>query len=67
MRRAKTPQLLVAALSALALMLALLGLALASLRSVEQAYREAEHTSQVKATLSRTLALLVDAETGQRG
>jgi signal transduction histidine kinase len=67
MRRAKTPQLLVAALCALALMLVLLGLALASLRSFEQAHREAEHTSQVKATLSRTLTLLVDAETGQRG
>jgi signal transduction histidine kinase len=67
MRRPKMPQLLVAALCALALMLVLLGLALASLRSFEQAHREAEHTSQVEATLSRTLTLLVDAETSQRG
>jgi signal transduction histidine kinase len=67
MRRVKMPQLVVAALCALALMLVLLGLALASLRSFERAHREAEHTSQVKAALSRTLTLLVDAETGQRG
>jgi signal transduction histidine kinase len=65
--RARTPQPLIAALLGLSLVLLLLGLALASLKSFERAAREADHTSRVKTCLSQTLGLVVDAETAQRG
>jgi signal transduction histidine kinase len=55
------------ALAGVLLVLVLLGLAFASLRSVERAGDLAEHSAQVRERLWESFQLLTDAETGQRG
>jgi signal transduction histidine kinase len=51
----------------LALVVLLLALSFTSVKQLERTRADVEHTNLVKAGLGRTLRLLVDAETGQRG